>query len=74
LQEQLERLVGDAILGEVQKQSGGFGGESLAAFGVVSEQFSQGQFLDLFVMRGEGFPSRALGEWFDWGSYSFLFR
>jgi hypothetical protein len=44
LQEQLERLVGDAVFGEVQKQSGGFGGESLAAFGVVSEQFSQGSF------------------------------
>ena len=65
LQEQLERLVGDAIFGEVQKKSGGFGRESLPAFGVISEQFSQGQFLDFFVMLGKGIPSRALGEWFD---------
>ena len=64
LQEQLERLVGDEFL-EKSRTSSGFGSESLAAFGVFSEQFSQGQFLDLCVMRGEGFPSRALGEWFD---------
>ena len=65
LQEQLERLVGDAILGVIQKQSTGFDRECLAAFGVFSEQFSQRPFLDFLVMRGEGLPSRALGEWFD---------
>jgi hypothetical protein len=65
LHEQLERLVSDTIFGEIQKQSGCFGSQSLATFGVFSEQFAQGQILDLFVMHSEGFPSRAFGEWFD---------
>jgi len=30
------------FFGEVQKQSSGFGRESFTAFGVVSEEFSQG--------------------------------
>ena len=60
LQQQLERLVRDAVFGIIQKKSGGLGGQSFAAFGVVGEQFSQMQFLDLFAVRGEGLPGRAL--------------
>jgi hypothetical protein len=61
LQEQLERLVGDAIFGEVQKQSGGFGRECLAAFGVFSEQFSQGQFFGFVCDARRGLSKPGVG-------------
>ena len=56
--EQLERLVGDAVLRVIQKKSGGLDSESLAAFGVIGEQFPQRQFLDLAcdVRRGPSKP------------------
>ncbi len=52
-QQQLEGLIGNAVLGIVQKQAGGFRGEAGAAFGVVGEQFPQVKFFNLSGVRGE---------------------
>jgi hypothetical protein len=64
-QQQLERLVRDAVLRVIQKKSGGLNGHTLATLGIGGEQFTQVQILNLLVMRGESLPSRTLGEWFD---------
>jgi hypothetical protein len=66
LEQQFERLVGDAIFGIVQKQSGGFCGKPFAAFGVLRKKFSQVQFLDFLAVRGEGFPCVARCQWLNW--------
>ena len=40
-QQQAERLVGDAILRVVEVEAGGFGGQALAAPGIVGEELPQ---------------------------------
>ena len=65
LEQQFERLVGDAVLRIIQKKARRLGRQALAAFRVVGEQFPQMQLLDLLVVGGEGFPGRSLGERFD---------
>ena len=65
LEEQLQGFVGDAVFRVIQVKARGLDGHPFAAFWVVREQFPQVQFANLLVMRGEGFPGRALGEWFE---------
>ena len=65
LQEELERLVGDAVLGVIEVDADGLGGQALSAFGVVREELSEVQFPDHWVMGFEGLPRRALSEWCD---------
>ncbi len=65
LQQQLERFAGDAVLGVIQKQSGGPGSHALAAFRILGEQFAQMQALDFFVVCSERLPRRTLRQRFD---------
>ena len=65
LQEEPQRLVGDAVLGVVEVDADGLGGEALAAVGVVREELPEVQLLDLRVMGFERLPRRALSEWCD---------
>ncbi len=41
VEEQPERLVGDAILGVIEEEAGGLGREPLAAAGIVGEQLAK---------------------------------
>ena len=51
-----QRLVGDAVLGVVEIQAGGFHRHALAALRVVGEKLSQVQAADLLVMRLQRLP------------------
>ena len=63
LQEELHRLVGDAVLGVIEVDADGLGGQALAALGVFREESSKMQLPDLLVMGFEGLPCRPLSEW-----------
>ena len=60
VQQQPQRFVGDAILGVIEVEAGGFGRESLAAPGIVGEKLPQVPMPHRFVMRLQRFPRRAL--------------
>jgi len=59
--QQLQGLVGDAILGIVEEETGGLGCEVLAAFRVLGEKVAKMEFADSFTVRCESFPCRTLG-------------
>ena len=50
LQQQLQGLVGDAVLGIIEEDADCLGGKTLAALRVVGEQLAQMDFTDLFVV------------------------
>ena len=60
--EQLERLVGDAVLRVVEVRAHRLGRHALAALGIIREERPQMQFPDLLVVGFEGLPGRACGE------------
>ena len=57
LDEQLQRLVGDAVLGVVEEEPGALGDQALAAVGVLGEDLAQVALADLGVVLRRG-PSR----------------
>ena len=61
-EQQANRFVGDAMLGVVEVQARGLGGEPLAALGVLGEQGAQMSAADLFIVRLQCFPRRPFGE------------
>jgi hypothetical protein len=61
LDEEPERFVGDAVLGKIEKQTGGFGRHAFAALRIIGEQFPEVKSRDFRVMSGEGAPCRASG-------------
>jgi hypothetical protein len=62
LQEELERLVGDAVLRVVQEDADGLGGQALAAPRIVGEELPEMQTTDRPGVGFEGLPCRPLGE------------
>ncbi len=62
LQQQLDGLVGEAVLGVVEIEPHGFGGEALPPARVVFEELAEVQISYLVKMPGEGLPGRAFGE------------
>ncbi len=62
LGEQAERFVGHPILGVVEIDAQGLGGQPLAALRIVGEQFAQVQLAYLVVMFFQGFPGRSLSQ------------
>ena len=67
LNQQLEGLVGDAVLRIIQEQAGRFRRQAFAALGILGKQFPQMQMPDFLVMDSQCFPSGPLGEWFETG-------
>ncbi len=63
LDEQLEGLVGDAVLRVIEVEALGLEGEALAAGGVVGEELAQGQLLHLRVVRFQGFEGGQCAQW-----------
>jgi hypothetical protein len=63
LQQQPERLIGDAVLRVVEVDADRLGGQAFAAARVVGEEAAQVQVADLLVMRAQGLPGGAAGEW-----------
>src|SRR5262249_28437545 len=61
-QEELERFVGDPVLGVVEVDAGRLGREALTAPGVVGEQPPEVQVADLPEMGFERLPGRALAQ------------
>ena len=62
LQQELERLIGDAVLRIVEVDADGLDRHPLPALGVVREELPEMQLADLRVMGFEGLPRRACGE------------
>ena len=62
LDQQLEGLIGDAVLRIIQVEARRLGRQTLAAFRVIGEKCPKMQVLDLLVVGGEGLPRRSLGE------------
>ena len=62
LREQLQRLVGDPVLGVVEEEARALGDEPGAAVGVLREQLTQMAIADLAVVLLEGRPGRPLPE------------
>jgi hypothetical protein len=62
LQEESDSLVGYAILGVIQEKAHRLNGETLATFGVSSEEVAQMDSLDLLVMGSKGLPSGPFGQ------------
>ena len=58
LQQQPQRLVGDAVLRVVEEQARAFGREALRPAGIVGEQLAQMHVLDLRMMRRKRLPGR----------------
>jgi hypothetical protein len=61
LEEEGEGLVGDAVLGVVEEEAGGFGGVAGAAGGVGGEEVAEVLGADGFGVLLKGFPGGALG-------------
>ena len=59
LQEEPQRVVGDAVLRVVEEEAGGLDCQTLAAFGILREQRAEMDVPDLFVVGDERFPRRA---------------
>ena len=62
LQQQVQGLVGDAVLGVVEVEPRALDREALAAGRVLGEQRPQVYVLDLVVVRGEILPRREIGQ------------
>jgi hypothetical protein len=62
LQEEFESLVGNAILGVIQKKAHRLNGETLATFGVSSEEVTQMESFDVLMMGSKGLPSGPFGQ------------
>ena len=62
LEQQLQRLVGDAVLRVVEIDADGLDRQALAALGVVGEELAEVQPLDLLVVGLESGPSRTLAQ------------
>jgi hypothetical protein len=62
IEEKLQGLAGDAVLGIVKVESNALDGQMLAAGRVLCKQFSQVQIANLLVMSCEGFPGWTLGD------------
>ena len=60
-QQQPQRLVGDAVLGVVEVESDGLGGQALARARVVGEERAQVHVFDRLVVRLQRLPGGALG-------------
>src|SRR5262249_38728503 len=60
LNEELHGFIGDAILRVVEIEARGLDGQALTASGIICKEFPEMQLADLFVMRLEGLPGRAL--------------
>ena len=65
LDEQPQRLVGDAVLRVVEVDAGGFRGQAFAAPGIVREELPQMHAVDRRVMGLERLPHRARGHRLD---------
>ena len=63
LEEQPQRLVGDAVLRVVEVDAGALGGETLAARRVLGEEVAQVCLADLRVVALERLPGRAFAQW-----------
>ena len=64
LQKQLEGFVGEAILGVIQVEAGGFGGHPFAAAGIVPKEFPEMHVPDLLVMCFKCLPGLGFrGSW-----------
>ena len=62
LQQQLQRLVGDAILRVVEVDADGLGRQPLAALGIVGEELAQVDVAHLAMMRLQSLPGGPCGE------------
>jgi len=60
LNQQPQRVIGDAILGVVEIQACGFRRQAFAARGIVREERAEMQVLDRVIVALERMPSRAL--------------
>ena len=63
IDEEADRLVGDAILRVVEVKAGAFGGQALAPVGIIGEERPQMHIADLPVMLLQGLPRRLLRQW-----------
>ncbi len=63
LQQQRYRLVGNAVLGIIEVDADGLGGQALPALGISREELPKMQPANLLVMGFEGLPCRPLSEW-----------
>ena len=59
LEQQTQRLVGDAVLRVVEEDAGGLDGQALAAFRVVGEELRRAAAGERCLMRGERLPGRS---------------
>ncbi len=66
-EQQLERLVGDAVLRVVEKEARGFGGEPRAALRIIGEELAQMRAADLLAVGRERLPGAAFRERFGGG-------
>ena len=55
-EQQMNRLVGDAMLRVVEIETGGLGGQTLAAARVVGEELAKVPMANLLVMISQGLP------------------
>ncbi len=60
LDQELERLVGGAVLRVIQDEAGGLGRQALAAPRVVAEELAEVQVADPLIMGLQRLPGRAL--------------
>jgi hypothetical protein len=63
LQQELQRLAGDAVLGVIKVDTDGFRSEALATLWVIREELSQVQFPHLGEMGLKSLPCCPLREW-----------
>ena len=70
LQEELESLIGDAILRIIQKKACRFGRHALAAFGIAREKIPQ-MMLPILAVSHQGFPRPTFGEWFSFAAIAY---
>ena len=56
---QLQRFIGDPVLGVVQEDASGLGGHALSAFGIIREEVSQADVAHFLLMIFKGLPRRA---------------
>ena len=61
LQEQLERLIGDAVLGVIEEDAGGLRRQPLAATGIFGEQVAEMHVAHLLGVSFQGLPGGAVG-------------
>src|SRR5712691_3927287 len=62
LQEQLEGLVGDAILRVIEVDTYRFGRHTLAACGIIRKKLAQMELTDILMVSGEGLPCLTFSE------------